>query len=97
MKILSSRLLNAAKPPHILDALHKGARKRHTEESRHKISEAHRQRGTLVPGTVPWSAEEDELVQTLPAAEVARRTGRSLGAVYARRNRLGVPDGRRRG
>lgn len=67
-----------------------------TEETKYKMSETHRRRGTLVPGTVPWTPEEDELVQTLPAKEVARRTGRSLQGVYARRSRLQVPDGRRR-
>jgi hypothetical protein len=34
--------------------------------------------------TVPWTAEEDELVRTLSAQEVVRRTGRSLQAVYGR-------------
>jgi hypothetical protein len=51
----------------------------------------------MVPGTIPWTAEEDELVRALPAEEVAQRTGRSLMGVYQRRYRLGVPDGRRRG
>jgi hypothetical protein len=37
---------------------------------------------------------EDKLCRKLPAAEVAKRTGRALGAVYARRASLGVPDGR---
>jgi hypothetical protein len=41
-----------------------------------------------------WTPEEDELVRTLPPAEAARRAGRSLLAVYARGNALGVPDGR---
>ncbi len=68
----------------------------HTEEARRRMSETHRRRGTLVPGTVPWTPEDDELVRTLPAEEAARRTGRSLIAVYMRRHRLGVPDGRRR-
>jgi hypothetical protein len=44
----------------------------------------------------PWTPEEDELVRTLPPAEAARRTGRSLAAVYQRRHVLGVPDGRLR-
>ena len=35
------------------------------------MSEAHKARGTLVPGTRLWTAEEDELVRTLPAKEVA--------------------------
>jgi hypothetical protein len=86
------------RPQHVLDAAHAARRgSHHTEEARRKISEASRRRGALVPGTIPWTAEEDELVRTLPAEEVARRTGRSLIAVYARRNRLRVPDGRRRG
>jgi hypothetical protein len=33
------------------------------------LSETHRQRGTLVPGTNFWTAEEDELVRTLPTQE----------------------------
>jgi hypothetical protein len=61
------------------------------------MSQTHRRRGTLVPGTRVWTAEEDELLKTLPAEEVARRTGRSLSAVHTRRQRLGMPDGRRRG
>ena len=60
------------------------------------MSAAHRARGTLVPGTRLWTAEEDDLVQTLPAKEAAERTGRTLEAVYSRRSELGVPDGRRR-
>jgi hypothetical protein len=59
------------------------------------MSEAHRNRGTLVPGTIVWTADEDELPTTLPAEEVAKRTGRSLSAVYTRRRRLGMSDGSR--
>ena len=69
---------------------------RHREESRRKMSEAHRRRGTLVPGTVVWTEREDALVRSLPAAEAARRTGRTLVAVWQRRRVLGVPDGRRK-
>ena len=69
---------------------------RHTAESRRKMSETHRRRGTLVPGTVVWTEREDELVRSLPAAEAARRTGRPIGAVWARRRVLRVPDGRRK-
>jgi hypothetical protein len=86
------------KPPprHVLNAAHAARRgSHHTEEARRKNSEALRRRDALVPGTVPWTAEEDELVRTLPAEEVVRRTGRSLIAVYTRRSRLRVPDGRR--
>jgi hypothetical protein len=46
-----------------------------------------------IPGR-PWTTSEDELVRTLPASSVAKRTGRTLRAVYGRRHELGVPDGR---
>jgi hypothetical protein len=39
-----------------------------------------------------WSAAEDDLLQTVPVKEVARRTGRSQGAVYQRRYVLGLPQ-----
>ena len=85
------------RPPHVIEAMAKAHRgTHHTEETRRKIGEAHRRRGTLVPGTIPWTPEEDELVRTLPTQEAVRRTGRTLYAVKARRHRLGVPDGRRR-
>jgi hypothetical protein len=42
-----------------------------------------------------WTAAEDELVRTLPPHEVARRTGRSVAAVYTRKNTLGGIDGGR--
>jgi hypothetical protein len=37
---------------------------------------------------VPWTDIEDGLVRTLPPAEAARRTGRTVQAVYARRSAL---------
>jgi len=39
----------------------------------------------MVPGTKVWTAEEDELVRKLPVEQAAKKTGRSLSAVYARR------------
>jgi hypothetical protein len=95
---ISESMRGKPRPQHVLNAAHAARRGSHqTEEARRKMSEAQQQRGSLVPGTVVWSAEEDELVRTLPAEEVVRRTGRSLIAVYARRSRLKVPDGRKRG
>jgi hypothetical protein len=44
-----------------------------------------------------WTEAEDGLLGALPAAEVAARTGRTLVAVWARRRRLGLSDGRRSG
>jgi hypothetical protein len=50
----------------------------------------------LWAGPTAWTAAEDDLLRRLPPAEVARRTGRTLVAVFARRSRLRLPDGRRR-
>ena len=49
-----------------------------------------RHRGRRGHGWVPWTPAEDELVRTLPPAEAAERTGRTLPAVYQRRHDLGV-------
>jgi hypothetical protein len=48
-------------------------------------------------GSPPWTDEEDALVYRLPPAEAARRTGRTLGAVYSRRSLLGLGAGRGEG
>jgi hypothetical protein len=45
----------------------------------------------------PWTPEEDDLVRSLPAAEVARRTRRTYRAVYDRRIALGLTGGGRKG
>jgi hypothetical protein len=67
-----------------------------SDATRRKMSEAHRRRGTRPPAAGrAWSADEDELLRALPAQDVARRTGRTLTAVYNRRVDLGLPDGRR--
>jgi hypothetical protein len=61
------------------------------------LSEVQKQRWSLDTSEIRWTPAQDELVRTLPIAEVMRRTGRTRFAVTARRQRLGVPDGRRRG
>jgi hypothetical protein len=50
----------------------------------------HRRRGRAYSPRRPWTAAEDELVRTLPPAEVAGRTGRTTGAVARRRHDLHV-------
>jgi hypothetical protein len=66
-----------------------------TAETRRKMSEAHRQRGTRPPAAGrPWTAAEERLLRELPPAQVAEMTGRTLPAVYAMRRVLGLPDGR---
>jgi hypothetical protein len=77
------------RPPHVVAAIvnaHLGTH--HSEETGAKMSATHRQRGALVPGTRVWTEEEDELVRTLPPAEVAEKTGRTLVAVRIRRRLL---------
>ena len=66
---------------------------KHTAESRRKMSEAHRRLWKRTPEA--WTKVEDAWLRRLPAPEAARRTGRSLTAIYKRRHELGVPDGRR--
>jgi hypothetical protein len=68
--------------------------RKHTKKDRKKMSQAHRNRGTIPPGLRPWTAEEDKLVRQLPASKVVARTGRTLSAVYTRRSILGLNDGR---
>jgi hypothetical protein len=89
------------RPPHVVEAIRRAKLGSHQkEETRRRMSRTHRKRGTLVPGTIPWTAEEDEWVKTIPAEEAAKRTGRSLSAVYPRRWRLGcrtAGDGIERG
>jgi type I restriction enzyme R subunit len=85
-----------SRPAHVIEAMANARRgSHHSEETRRKMSRTHRRLGTLVPGTKAWTVEEDKLVRSLPAGKAAKRTGRSLTAVYTRRNRLEVPDGRR--
>jgi hypothetical protein len=64
-------------------------------EHRQRIAEGVR-RARLIPPAAgkPWSAKEEQLLRTLPAWEVAKRTGRSLMAVYSRRRTLGLNNGR---
>jgi hypothetical protein len=86
------------RPAHVVEAMRQGKTGRvHTDEERRKRSESHRRLGTRPPKAGrAWTAAEDKLLRTLAAAEVARRTGRRLQAVYDRRHELRLPDGRRR-
>lgn len=85
------------RPPHVIEAM-RNARlgKPLSAETRRKMSEAQKRRGSWPPAARgrPWTAEEDELVRTLQIGEVAKRTGRTESAVQNRRAKLGVPDGR---
>jgi hypothetical protein len=70
-------------------------------ERRRRTAIEHNTGRHLLPGyngfnVHKWTEEEDELLRTLPPAEVARQTGRTLYGIYRRRSDLGLPDGRRR-
>jgi hypothetical protein len=95
---IAASMRGKKRPKHVIEAIRKAKLGQPlTNSTRKKLSETHKRRGTRPPWIgEPWSAEEDELARTLPAAEVVKRTGRSIPAVYARRRQLGVPDGRRK-
>jgi hypothetical protein len=66
-----------------------------TAAHRSKLSAANLRNGTRPPNGSPlWTAREDALVRELRPKDVAKRTGRTLPAVYSRRYLLDVPDGR---
>lgn len=66
-----------------------------SDATRRKMSESAKRLGTRPPKSAPsWSAADDELCRTMPPAEVAARTGRTIKAVYDRRWVLGMHDGR---
>jgi hypothetical protein len=93
--------LGKPRPPHVLAALRKASRNlRFSSATRKKMSaaqRARRARGDLrIPCGRIWTADEDELARTLPPAEAAARTGRTLGSVYSRRGALEMAEGRRR-
>ena len=88
------------RPRHVIEAMRAAnLGRKHTEQTRRRMSEAHRRRGTRPPAAGrPWTAAEDALLRAgLTAADAARRTGRTVAAVYKRRRQLGLPDGRRKG
>ena len=85
------------RPTHVIEAMRQTNLGRHlSKQTRQRMSKAHRRRGTR-PAWLnsAWTSQEDRLLRTLPAEEVARRTGRSLSAVYSRRSKLRLPDGRK--
>jgi hypothetical protein len=53
-------------------------------ETRQKMSEAHRRRGTRPPGLNPsWTAKDDIILGMMPDNEVAQGPGRTVQAVGA--------------
>jgi hypothetical protein len=59
------------------------------------MSVAHKRRGTRPPAAGrAWEAWEDKLLKAKPPAVVVKTTGRTLKAVFLRRHKLGLDDGR---
>lgn len=73
------------RPAHVRELLD-WTGKRLGAEHRRKIGEASRSRGAWPPSAGDaWTAEEDAALDSLPPAEVVKKTGRTLSAVYSRR------------
>ena len=96
-KIAASRR-GKKRPKHVMEILRaSNIGRKASDETRRKLSEANKRRGTRPPKAgKAWSEHEEELARTLPIPEVVRLTGRTYSAVVSRRAKLGVPDGRRR-
>jgi hypothetical protein len=60
-----------------------------SKQRAHQLTRTNEQETPVSPKAArPWTEAEDSLVRTLPAAEAAARTGRTLDAVYCRRHVL---------
>jgi hypothetical protein len=73
-------------------ALRRGSRGLPGGDSLARLLVRHGRVARLWADCCSWTVEQDELVRTLPPAEVARRTGRPARAVYRRRRRLRLQD-----
>jgi hypothetical protein len=85
-------------PPHVMAAAHAANRGRKvSEETRRKMSEAHKRLvgRRKLPNGRAWTADEDAMFQFLTPREVAAKTGRTMESVWQRRRVLGYPDARR--
>jgi hypothetical protein len=85
------------RPPEVIEAMRRAnLARRLSAAHRQKLSEANHRLGRRPPKAGrTWTKAEDALLRRLPTIEVARRTGRTVSAVWCRRQLLGMPDGRR--
>jgi len=87
---LSAKLKGRIIPPHVIEAVRKAAKRPRSSAWKAKMVAYWRNRGHPVghPERRFWTEQEIKLLSSGPAAEVARRIGRSLGAVYSMRYAL---------
>jgi len=85
-KIAESRR-GKPRPPHVTEALRQANLGRsHSEETRRKMSLAHKRRGTRPPKAgKSWTAQEDALLRKFPTRTIVEKTGRTMYAVQMRR------------
>ena len=95
VKIADSKV-GKPRPKHVHEALRKAhLGKPLSTETREKMSQSHRKRGTRPPWlNKVWEPWEDEAARTLSIKDAMERTGRTRNAVLLRRRKLKVPDGR---
>jgi len=81
-----------ARPPAVVEGMRRRMLgKRLSAATRTKMSASHKARGTRPPAAGrPLTARELRLIRTLPPAKAAKRTGRTLAAVYSQRSKLGI-------
>ncbi len=82
------------RPPEVVAKMRQNRRGiKHTAETRARMSAAHKARGSRdTPWGKRWPKWQEKLLGKLPDAEVARRTGRTVAAVWSRRQRLRIPS-----
>ena len=90
-KIAASKF-GKPRPRHVIEAMPQAnLGSKASASTRAKMRAAAKRRRAWPPAAgKPFSHRELWLIQALPPAEAAKRTGRTLGAVYSQRHLLGV-------
>jgi hypothetical protein len=70
---------------------------RHTVATRQRMSQRHKRLGHWPPVERVWTPREEALIGTMPDEAVALLTGRTLSAVWCKRQVLRIPSWRGKG
>ena len=90
---IAEALRGKPKPPHMMEELRRSnLGRKHSAETRRKMSEAYRRHGAKPPIGRLWEPWELTLLGTAPDEMVAERTERSASAVQKKRSVLGIPN-----